>query len=66
MNAFSISFNDTRFTDMNMTSYERVQLLHEMIQRGAFDLRDASVSNIWVVETGDKLLEKLVAMVQPR
>ncbi len=50
---FAIFFHDDRLADIDLTSEERVGLLLELIQRGSFDLRDSSISNMTVVEVSD-------------
>lgn len=47
---FAIFFRDDRFSDTNLTSAERVDLLLEMIERGSFGFDDKSVTDVTVVE----------------
>lgn len=50
MPRYLISFSDSRFEDTGLTSGERVELLRQMVEDGAFDLRDEFVSGLSIRE----------------
>jgi hypothetical protein len=64
MNTFTISFNDDRFAGTDLSTSDRIALLHEMIKHGTLDLADEHVSGLQIVETSHELEKKLLAMVQ--
>ncbi len=51
--AVTVRFVDTRFTGIDCTPAEQIQLLHTMIAEGVLDLRDQFVSDLVIEVEGE-------------